>query len=578
MRHYLILMRPLWREMIGNMGQGMGLGASRRKKKVSLKQTKFKSTALMVFIYGILAFYSVIYGMGITRILLETGNPDGFIQMVALGAPALVLLFGVLQAIPTLYHESNLEILLVLPIKPQVIIAGKLTQAFLPVLLFPFTIFYPALITHGIMTGRPWLFFVQSLPFMLLITLAPFAVVTILLMILMRYTKLARDKDRFQMVTSIVVILLAVGFSLFINMQSSSQMPGASLFAPDGSAPLLSGALPYLPSSWLANGMLVYADSWYSILNGLAALLFNLAVLALLFFLAKHLYLPGVLGMKAGGKEARKLTRDQTMRALGPRSAYRAILARDIKLLLRTPAFFTQTVLAVVLLPLLMIGIMVITFIQLEKAPGMDLSFLALLKFWGASGQWKESLWLLVLISSGVAAFFSGTNTMSASAISRQGKLFAYSKLAPVPIHTQVMAWLTPGITCMTFLWLGLSLGITLFLAASWLFGLLVFVTAWVNAYLVQIVSFYTDMAFPVLDWTNEIQPVKNTKAALVSSLGMFVYIGIVVGVAFLLRWLSGGSDYLTTAGLMIFILLLVGLASWLVVRRAGKLFKTLDI
>ncbi|HZK42133.1 MAG TPA: hypothetical protein VFD14_04080, partial [Clostridia bacterium] len=152
------------------------------------------------------------------------------------------------------------------------------------------------------------------------------------------------------------------------------------------------------------------------------------------------------------------------------------------------------------------------------------------------------------------------------------------SKLAPVPVHTQVMAWLTPGIACMTCLWLGLSLGITLFLGASWLFGLLVFVTAWVNAYLVQMVSFYTDMAFPVLDWTNEIQPVKNTKAALVSSLGMFVYIGIVVGIAFLLRWLSGGSDLLTAAGLILFILLLAGLASWQVVRRAGRLFKSLDI
>ena len=580
MKSYFILMRPLWREMIGNMGQGMGgMTRSRRKKKLGPPRSQGASIALMLFIYGILAFYSVIYGLGITRLLQGTGNEDGFIQMVALGAPALVLLFGVLQAIPILYHESNLETLLVLPMKPQVIIAGKISQAFLPVLIFPFTIFFPALITHGILTHRPWLYYLQSLPFMLLITLAPFALIVILLMILMRYTRLARDKDRFQMVTSVFVILLVVAFSLSINMQSSGdQVPGASLFAPDGSAPLLSGALPYLPSSWLGTGMLVYADSWYSILSGLALVLLTGGILALLLLLASHLYIPGVLGMKAGDRRARKLTSDQAQAALSARSPYRAIVVKEIKLLLRTPAFFTQTVLSAVLMPVLMIGILVISFVQLEKTPGMDLSFLTMVKVWGASGMWKDALWILVLVSAGAGAFFSGTNMMSASAISRQGNLLAYAKLMPVPIQVQVMAWLTPGIFCITLLWAAISLAATLFLQASWLFGLLVFVTAWLNAYLIQMVSFYTDMTFPILDWTNEVQPVKNTKAALVSSLGMFVYIGIVIGLTFLIRWLSKGHSLITAAGLFLFIAGVAFLATRLVIKKAGQLFKTLDL
>lgn len=324
--------------------------------------------------------------------------------------------------------------------------------------------------------------------------------------------------------------------------------------------------------------MLVYADSWYSILNGLALVLLTGGILALLLLLASHLYIPGVLGMKAGDRRARKLTSDQAQAALSARSPYRAIVVKEIKLLLRTPAFFTQTVLSAVLLPVLMIGILVISFVQLEKTPGMDLSFLTMVRVWGASGMWKDALWILVLVSAGAGAFFSGTNMMSASAISRQGNLLAYAKLMPVPIQVQVMAWLTPGIFCITLLWAAISLAATLFLQASWLFGLLVFVTAWLNAYLIQMVSFYTDMTFPILDWTNEIQPVKNTKAALVSSLGMFVYIGIVIGLAFLIRWLSKGHSLITAAGLFLFIAGVALLATRLVIKKAGRLFKNLDI
>ncbi len=182
------------------------------------------------------------------------------------------------------------------------------------------------------------------------------------------------------------------------------------------------------------------------------------------------------------------------------------------------------------------------------------------------------------MIASAAAAFFSGSNMMSASAISRQGKLFYYSKLIPVPARVQVFAWLTPGLMSTTLIWLFLTAGITIFLKGSFLFGLIVFVTAWLNAYLVQIVSFFTDMFFPNLDWTNEIQPVKNTKATMVSGLGMFVYAGTIVGVGFLFRKIWGGHDLLTALSLFIFSLVIVILATLLVLKRSDRLFSAIDI
>ncbi|MDD3539784.1 MAG: hypothetical protein PHG57_00755, partial [Eubacteriales bacterium] len=91
MRQYFILMRPLWKEMLGSFEQGFGL--SKKKGKKRKPRSKIASILLFGFLFLMLGFYSVIYGVGITKFLILAGNPDGFIQMVALGAPLLILLF-----------------------------------------------------------------------------------------------------------------------------------------------------------------------------------------------------------------------------------------------------------------------------------------------------------------------------------------------------------------------------------------------------------------------------------------------------------------------------------------------------
>ncbi len=562
--------------MIAGFGQGFAKISHKKKKKT---RSKGASIALYTFTLGILTVYSVLYGVGTTEMLVQMGNVDSFLHLVAVGAPGMTLLFGVMQAIPILYHESSIESLLVLPVKPSVIIAGKVTQAFIPMLLLPMLLFFPALIAHGVITGRPWAFFIQTIPFMIFVTFAPFALITIFVMILMRYTKFARDKDRFQMVTSIIAIVLVLGFVFYSSTQGSDNgIPGSSMFLPDGSAPALQGALRFMPASALGTLMLARADSWHTLLYGLGAFAINAAIFGVLLLLSSRLYIPGVLGMKAAGKQAKSLTLKQQTRALAPQSAYRSIVSKEWKLLLRTPAFFTQTVLSATLLPVMMIGIIIFTLIRMEKTGGFDFSLIALIRLWAGTDLWKESLWIIVMVASGAAALFSGTNMMSSTAISRQGELFSYSKLMPVPIHIQVFAWLTPGLTTMTVIWLILSVSSTLFLHASWMFGLLIFVTAWVNAFVIQIVSFYADMVFPVLDWTNEIQAVKNTRGAMVSSLGMFVYIGFVIGVGFLAHALAGGHSLVTAASMFLFALTIAIIATFLVTQRARKMFNVIDI
>jgi ABC-2 type transport system permease protein len=174
---------------------------------------------------------------------------------------------------------------------------------------------------------------------MLYVTVAPFALTMILVLVMMRYTKWARNKDRFQLITSIVMILLIVSFSLFANMQPSDDFfETGGIFSDPATGALLNRLVKFLPTSAFSAAMLINADRWSTLLHSLIACVLNVVSVGLLLVIADKIYIRGVLGTK-GGQSAKQLTSKEAARKLTPRSAYRAILNKEWILLLRTPAF-----------------------------------------------------------------------------------------------------------------------------------------------------------------------------------------------------------------------------------------------
>ncbi len=577
MKHFLILMRPLWSEMLANTSRGMGSISSRKKNK-DKPRSRASTVLLFTFIIVMFSFYSVMIGIGLTKALMVVGAEDLFIRIIAMAAPIFTLVIGVLQAIPILYHESSLESLLVLPVKPSTITAAKLTQTFVPIFLLTTLLCYPSLIAHGIVSHRPWGYYVQSIPFMLYVTVAPFALTMILVLVMMRYTKLARNKDRFQLITSIVMILLIVSFSLLANMQTNDGLfETGGIFSDPATGALLNRLVKFLPTSAFSAAMLINADRWSTLLHSLVACVLNVVSVWLLLAIADKIYIRGVLGTK-GGQSAKQLTAKEAARKLTPRSAYRAIVSKEWILLLRTPAFFTQTIFFVLLFPVIMTAGFAIGFLESPGTSEMGLNTVEYLRFWIMTGDWKKSIWIIALVVGGMATFFSGTALISASAISRQGAAFNISKRIPVPIRTQVLAWLTPGILLMTAIWIIITMALAFFLDMPLSLALIVFVIAIVNSYSMQLLGFLVDMKEPSLAWNNELEAVKNTRAGLVSSLGDFAYIGVSIGLAFLVRKLTSQNDLVVAIVVIAFYVVVAFLMTFLVKKTARDLFQSIEL
>ena len=581
-RKYKILMRPLLREMVYSGTASTGFKESSRRRSLwrgkrsrsQKKESRVSMTLIVIFLSLMMSFYSVMLSIGLTGPLLALDQENLYLSLISTIIPILILLFGVLQSITTLYHDTSLEALLVLPVKPSVVIAAKMTQAFLPVALSIFLFTFPGLVAHGVISGRPWLFYPQALFYVPLSLIAPYAVVISLLLIVMRYTKFARNKDRFQMVTSIIFIVLSLAFVFLIQTMPDSDTGYILLLQQKGVIVLVNSANRFIPSAWLGTTMLANASNWSTLLCGVLLLAFDVLLLVILFALANRLYLPGALGVKGNASSRQRSSKRPLSRSLRKRSPYRAIVSQEWRLLIRTPAFFTQTILPVLLLPPFFA---IMFFVVFTRELPIDINLTHLSEIFFQTELWKESLWIVALVLAGISSFLSGTNTISATAISRQGKDFFYTKTMPVHAKTQLLAWLTPGFIVMILIWALIITVIGIVFQPPFLFILFVIFFALINGTLPQLVTLFVDLKQPMLDWENELQAVKNTKSVMVSAIGLFVYALLLAALAFITRSLTSGNNTIVTLVIVLVPLAFtVGFAVALI-RNAERYLQRLD-
>jgi len=568
-------MRPLLKEMVYSGGVTGGYKDRNRKRSLwnrrqprsPKKESRTSTIVLIIFLSLMFSFYSVMFSLGLTGPLIALGQENLYLSLISTIIPILIFLFGVLQSITTLYHDTSLEALLVLPVKPSVVIAAKMTQAFLPIALSVFLFTFPGLVAHGLISGRPWSFYPQALLYVPLSMISPYAVVMSFLLIVMRYTKFARNKDRFQMVTSIIFVLLSLAFVFLLQTMPESDSGELLFLHQEGVAVFVTGANRFIPSAWLGTAMLSSSASWPTMLYGVLLFIMALLLLVLLFALANRLYLPGVLGVKGGASKSKRHSRRSLSRLLRKRSPYRAIVNREWRLLFRTPAFFTQTILPILLMPPFFA---IMFFVVFTRELPVEINLPLLSEIFFHTELWKDYLWIIALVVSGMSSFLSGSSTITATAISRQGKDFFYTKTMPVPAKTQLLAWMTPGYSITILLWSLIITVIGIIFRPPLLFILFVLFFALLNSTLPQFVTLFVDLKHPLLDWENEIQAVKNTRSVMVSAIGVFVYTLLLVALAFITRTLTSGNHTIT-----ILVLGLVPLAA--TVGLAMSLFRNAD-
>lgn len=489
-------------------------------------------------LYGFLALIKAFY-----RLLLPLGQQHLILTFGMLAGQVFVLIFGLYYVVSAFYFSKDLDILIPLPLKPFQVMFSKfsviLVNEYLTIAFFVL----PVLIYYGILSKAGLPYWLYGLVIYLLLPVIPLAVVSLLVIGMMRAVNLSRKKDALIIVGSLVLIVAGFGLQYFLNRTAgASPDPQAMirfLTASDGLIHRVGAVFP--PSIWatkaLAGGLTA---------RGISNLLLFVGVSLTIFYgiliMAEKLFYRGLIGIGEISGRKKTLSKETISRKVSSgRHPVRAIFAREWRIMNRTPIFLLNGVLVVVIVPLILV-------IMAQTGSGKGDNAVLLRLMTSAKPIY------VILATACFMTFCSCLNGTSSSTFSREGSQFWISKVIPAAPKEQVTAKFIHSYF-IALLGIVVASGVAIFVAHL---KIIVFAGAFLislaAAVALTAVGMIIDLARPLLDWTN---PQKAIKQNLNVLLGMLADIGILsalgyISVFLLKRGIGGGMLFAILFGALV--------------------------
>lgn len=461
---------------------------------------------------------------------LESIGQGGVVLGLGLALASLVVfMFGIFYVITVFYFSQDVEHLLPLPLRPGQIVTAK----FLTVLLYEYltllVLLVPLLIVIGVKINGGALYYLYAVLVYLALPVVPLVLASVIAMAIMSFAGVARNKDRFRMYGGIAAVLASFGLNMFIQRSLNRAMKPEQVqeMLLGGDNTFVDFATRSFPSVKLAANALLKESqlagaAWLVLFVGLTALFYFAFVL-----LAQRFYFKGVMGISETGARRIRLSGSQLDKQTSQQSALKALVTKELRILMRTPPFFLNCVLMSFLWPVLML-------IPIMTQPDFrDMIGMVRTMFDSAT-----SSAIVPAIGLAMLLFVSGANATSSTAISREGAGFFVSKYIPVPYRSIIAAKVVSG-WLITMIGAVLILAVALFLLQLPLSFILIMLAIAVAATLFTcLTGIMIDLWLPKLVWDNEQKAVKQNMNGLFN---MLVSIAFAAALFFLVNWIGLG-------------------------------------
>jgi len=397
----------------------------------------------------------------------------------------------------------------------------------------------------------------------LTLPILPLVYSTVLIMLLMRFVRFVRNPDRYAWIVGLLSLAFAMVF-MFVS-QDMFTLDEDALIAMLTGEPLAATAMNFV---FLANNLAARAIDAAASLAAVQSIAFQLlnvvvaiAALVIFFMLAQALYFKGIVGLGESGSNNKKMTRDDVIAGTVGQGVFRSYVVKELRLLFRSPVAFMNSVLMVLLMPIILIG----TFIPIFTG-GSDDPMLEVLATIDLTDPRTAAIALVGVTI--LALVTGGSAPITATAISREGRNFFVMKYLPVRYQTQLHAKAMSGLLVV------LPGLLVIFAALTWLFqppvllAVAAVLIAVPCAVFLNYLGLYFDLMRPKLDWDNESEAVKANMNVL---LMVFGAMGVAAGVGIAgFFWLH--TPFMAFIALFGGSLLLMALALWLVLARGSRM------
>lgn len=488
------------------------------------------------------------YGFDYMRLF----DQAGYLMNVGFLMTAVIIFLFSIFAIPSVYYFSkDIDHLLVLPIKPEVILTSKLAVCIVYEYLFAAAVLVPMYISFILQIGFSFLSFLCFLIIFFTLPIYPLVLSSVLTMVIMRFVPFFNNRDRFNLIGGIIVVAAALGLSFWMQTMETEDMSAVLMALMDGNNSLMQfGTMlfPFVPSAALS---CFHGDLLQLLLY------LGITAISLVVFLicGKLLYFKGAIGGSETSHSRHAFDQKQLSESRH-HSVFRTYLIKEFKILFRTPVFFTNCVLTALLMPIIL-TVAVYTSLQ-----GMDLRAFI-------TPQLLESipnLWCYVLVISFlVGSFMGGINMISSTAISREGTNAYFMKFIPVPVETQAFAKAACGIIISAVSGWLLLIPLHLVLSYPIYLDLIFVVGSLVSVIMTNLFGILIDLLRPKLVWEQEAAAVKQNLNGVISILLSFLLAAVCFGLLYI-----GWDQVLFIAIGLLVIQIVLSFLLYVGVKRAG--------
>lgn len=449
----------------------------------------------------------------------------GWLYFAYMGISVFGLCFvgSIFAAQNQIFNAKDNDLLLSLPVKPSHILVSRIVSLLMLDYLFEAFIAIPAFIIWlvvGSVSGIGVLFFIIAV---LLLPLLSLAVASFFAWLIALITSRLRNKNIITLLLSL--LFLAAYFLFFSNIQKNLQ------YLILNSAQLAEGVQNAIfPAYHLG----VAIDSG----NILSMLIFVLCAVVP-FVLAVLILSANFIKIATTNRGAIKIK--YTEKALKVSGVLKAFTVKELRHFISNPMYIMNTALGGVFM---VVGAVIIA-VKRDILLGITAQL-------SAAGMDIAPATLLIIGLGGIAAL----NFVSAPTISLEGKNLWIAKSLPVRPFTVLLSKAMMHILVCGVPAVLAALILAAFVEMTVLQALLLVVVPLLFTILTGLLGVVINLLFPKFDWINEIQPIKQGMASMLTMFGAAAIVGVLVLIyAFLLGSLMTAETYLLLCAALLILL-----------------------
>ncbi len=523
------------------------------------KRRKIMIAILSAFgVFGVLLPVTIAVGV-LVKLMTETLQPIGCESMGIQLMFHIICLFTVIFGINVIFNEfyfsNDIEFLLPWPLRAYQIVASKFTAAFYNENIMQFLLVLACIIGYGLGSGMGILNWILSLIGIVTLPIIPLAYCGIVSMLLMAFTRIIRNKDLIQrlsvalMFIMVIALVGSIGFlqNMDIDTYVQTLASGDQTFFN-----VMNYIFPNVP-------LFVKTFSEGNIVALLGYIAVNVVVVGIMLLLSEALYFKGVIGMTSSNTNTKNKDIDKLLAGCKQRSPGFSYFMKEVRILTRTPVFFTNCIAINFLWPIFVYAML--------KIQHYDISIANLRALYANKDIRIQLIFLLGIV--GISVLVAAINSLSSNAISREGKHFSFMKYIPISYWTQWNAKALIGIIFPAAGILVFFIPVCIILQIPALHILLFTLLSLMSITFVSYMGIYIDSIQPKLIWDDEMSALRENYNTFFSMTISIAFTAIVCVGGFFL-FCNTEVSLAVTALILVIILAIANLIVLFATKKSG--------